>query len=278
MQRPTLVNVRIRSPREALQVFYGVARNRLPLLVRRLDVEERRAIASGNVYVWEERGVDTAGVGMERWTDGFSWGPSRVRDDFLFYQQKESDDNDVGVVPTSGSWNSVLRSYPTRSNALFERLVKQTYSVHVTLPSDRPGTARKWHLTAYFSPTTLDNLHTIDTIAGIGDVAVPQGWFRSTRANKNGRDMSFPAPDPYTTQPSGYRIANEYPPRGSHPGDASRRAYPDGYGEGPHPAAARSNMGSDHSRNRLVPLSVLKTAPPQRRSPDDEEILARFAA
>lgn len=52
MQCPTLQNVRIRSTRDAMQVFYGVALNRLPLITRRLDGEERRAIISGNIYVW----------------------------------------------------------------------------------------------------------------------------------------------------------------------------------------------------------------------------------
>lgn len=69
MQRPTLENVRIRSTRDALHVFHGVARNVLPLITRRLDADERRAIVAGNVYVWEERNVSTEniGVGMERW-------------------------------------------------------------------------------------------------------------------------------------------------------------------------------------------------------------------
>lgn len=47
MQRPTLQNTRVRSTRDALQVFYAVARNALPLITRRLDAEERRAIAPG---------------------------------------------------------------------------------------------------------------------------------------------------------------------------------------------------------------------------------------
>lgn len=69
MQRPTLTNVRIRSTRDANQIFYAVARNLLPMTVRRLDAEERRAISSGNVYVWEERGAssEATGLGIERW-------------------------------------------------------------------------------------------------------------------------------------------------------------------------------------------------------------------
>lgn len=69
MQQPTLQNVRIRSTRDALQIFYAVARNILPITSRRLDAEERRAIIPGNVYVWEERcaNAEATGLGMERW-------------------------------------------------------------------------------------------------------------------------------------------------------------------------------------------------------------------
>jgi hypothetical protein len=69
MQMPTIQNVRIRSTRDAHQIFLGVARNILPLITRRLDAEERRAIIPGNVYVWEERGAncEATGLGMERW-------------------------------------------------------------------------------------------------------------------------------------------------------------------------------------------------------------------
>ena len=74
-QPPTLKNVTIRSTRDALQVFSGVARNALPLITRRLDSEERLAIAPGNVYVWEERGPYTS-PGLERWTDGMGGGPA----------------------------------------------------------------------------------------------------------------------------------------------------------------------------------------------------------
>ena len=90
MQHPTLTNVRIRSTRDALQIFYAVARNILPMTTRRLDAEERRAsvplpsmyfathahvsyrlssITSGCVYIWEERcaNSEATGMGMERW-------------------------------------------------------------------------------------------------------------------------------------------------------------------------------------------------------------------
>jgi hypothetical protein len=69
MQRPTLSDVRIRSTRDAHRIFYAVSMKQLPMTMRRLDAEERRAIGSGNVYVWEERGAnaEATGLGIERW-------------------------------------------------------------------------------------------------------------------------------------------------------------------------------------------------------------------
>ncbi|GBE87405.1 hypothetical protein SCP_1100810 [Sparassis crispa] len=198
MQQPTLQNVHIRSTRDALQIFYSVARNVLPMTTRRLDAEERRAITSGNVYVWEERcaNSEATGMGMERWTDGMGWGPSRVRDDFLYYHQRENEINDDPSHP-SARWASMMRRRDSRLGGLpysrldTERLIKQTYSVHVSLPDDRlRAITRKWHLTAYFSQLTLENLGTIDTVKGVGDVRVPEGWFKSARASKAKRPES----------------------------------------------------------------------------------------
>ncbi len=46
---------------------------------------------------------------------------------------------------------------PSYSRAEAERLIKQTYSVHVSLPEDRPhNVTRKWHLS--MSPSSLDDL------------------------------------------------------------------------------------------------------------------------
>lgn len=69
-QQPTLQNARIRTAQDALHVFFAVARNVLTLLTRRLDADERKAIRSGNVYIWEDRSASTAdngGLSMERW-------------------------------------------------------------------------------------------------------------------------------------------------------------------------------------------------------------------
>ncbi|EIW55524.1 uncharacterized protein TRAVEDRAFT_50012 [Trametes versicolor FP-101664 SS1] len=238
MQQPTLTNIRIRSTRDALQIFYAVARNVLPMTTRRLDAEERRAIASGSVYIWEERcaNSEATGMGMERWTDGMGWGPSRVRDEFLFYHQRENDVHDDPNNP-SARWASMMRRRDARGNLPFsrtdaERLIKQTYSVHVSLPDDRPrGLTRKWHLTAYFSQTTIDSLGTIDDIPRVGDVVVPEGWFKSARANKANKRMDAPPIEdvgPTTHEPWGVTMTPQathalphYPvdatPKWSHP-------------------------------------------------------------
>ncbi|KAG8758667.1 hypothetical protein FRC14_007653 [Serendipita sp. 396] len=90
MQLPTLVNTRLRSTADAHLVIHAARLGLLRMVTRRLDSQERSAIQVGNIYVWEERGaLDLSGLGIERWTDGLRWGPSRLRNDFLFYQQRE---------------------------------------------------------------------------------------------------------------------------------------------------------------------------------------------
>lgn len=54
-QRPTCTGLRIRAPADALVVFHAVALGILPLVERRLAVDERRFIHSGCVFVWQER-------------------------------------------------------------------------------------------------------------------------------------------------------------------------------------------------------------------------------
>lgn len=121
------------------------------------------------------------------------WGPSRVRDvssnvfrislsyscdfqEFLFYHQKEPEMIEDPNNPST-PWVQMIRlelgspffflaltlfiysMYPSprsRNMSDSERLIKQTYSVHVSLPADRPqGVTRKWHISMYFFPLAL---------------------------------------------------------------------------------------------------------------------------
>lgn len=55
MQVPTCTGIRIRSLSDAHVIFHAVTLGLLPIVSRRLDIEERRYIHSGCVCVWEER-------------------------------------------------------------------------------------------------------------------------------------------------------------------------------------------------------------------------------
>ncbi|KAJ7755356.1 Gti1/Pac2 family-domain-containing protein [Mycena maculata] len=299
MQQPTLRNVRIRSTRDAIAVFYGVARNALPLITRRLDAEERLCINSGAVFVWEENANSEAtGLGMERWTDGMGWGPSRVRDEFLFYHQKECDAEELAVNPIT-PWAQMMRkrssrlpgsAYPSASRKPTEsqRLIKQTYSVLVSLPKDRPsGTVRKWHLTAYFNQETLNELDTIDDLRYL-DVPIPDGWFRSARATKarrENRTISEPTQAPEgspTSQTFDHSLAFTPTPaaqtryRGQISTLKTAFASPDPLSSPRHAAFIHAPLTLT---GRLVPLEYLQnTSQRNRRDPTDEQFLRRFGS
>ncbi|KAG6873525.1 hypothetical protein C0995_014395 [Termitomyces sp. Mi166 len=181
MQQPTLRGVRIRSSQDVHRIFYGVQIGRLKMLERRLDNKEREALTSGCVYVWEERGsrnVDVTGEGMDRFTEGKQWGPSRVRD----------------LSPL----NLPLQRTTSAKTHAWDRLIKQTYSAWFDTPTGR----RKWHLSvlpkshlppltliafeaAYFSDNTIDRLYTIDDLPALRDIRAPPGIFECAKSNKS---------------------------------------------------------------------------------------------
>ena len=66
MQRATITGIRVRSPSDARTIFHSVFLNIFPIVTRRLDTEERSLIASGSVYVWEERGAQAELTGVCR--------------------------------------------------------------------------------------------------------------------------------------------------------------------------------------------------------------------
>lgn len=64
MQPPTCTGIRIRSVHDAHVLFHAVFLDVFPMVTRRLDTEERRAVRAGNVYIWEERGRNTEATGV----------------------------------------------------------------------------------------------------------------------------------------------------------------------------------------------------------------------
>ncbi|KAF8997789.1 hypothetical protein BDQ17DRAFT_1248359, partial [Cyathus striatus] len=97
----------------------------------------------------------------------------------------------------------------------YEPLMKQTYSVFVLPPTDR-GIKCKWHLTAYFSLTKVDELDTIDNIPGVGDVIVSDRWFESARGKKVRHDSqaqgTSPEIRPYPSSPYGNQMKSSIHP------------------------------------------------------------------
>ncbi|CAE6437680.1 unnamed protein product [Rhizoctonia solani] len=214
-QQATCTNVHIRTTADAHRIFHATLLGIYTPITRRLDIEERRLVKPGACFVWEERGPDAeaTGMGIERWTDGLRWGPSRVRDDFLFYHQRdnEADDEDRadgaegGRAPPAKWLKKFARSrrkadsphghrtspvsprlsapgaIDRTSDRENDRLIKQTYSVFATLPGGGRQ-QRKWHITAYFTQGTIEFLRTVDQIPELAPVHPPPGTYRSARA------------------------------------------------------------------------------------------------
>lgn len=256
MQRPTITGIRVRTPSDAHAIFHAVSLKMLPIVSRRLDTEERRLIASGCVFVWEERGPNAESscqLGIERWTDSIRWGPSRVKDEFLYYQEKGPESTEMEM--TSDSDTPVYS--PTDSNrAVFrDNLIKQTYSVFVETNRGR----RKWHLIAYFTQESLNYLRTIDDISVLSNLYVPPGKYTSARSAK-GRPRDGNVGDPYV-------LRNYHRSGGVQPSPSQWQ------GTGMiHPYAVDS-VKPRAGVSCLAPLAYLEKIPPPRRHPADEEAL-----
>ncbi|KAJ7782365.1 Gti1/Pac2 family-domain-containing protein [Mycena maculata] len=251
MQRPTCTGMRVRSPADAHVIFHGVSLGILPMITRRLDTEERRAISSGCVFVWEERGgpnTEPMGLGIERWTDSIRWGPSRVREEFLFYHEKDPDPIDIDLGYDSDAPSPL--GYGPSHVLLRENLIKQTYSVFVETTHGR----RKWHLIAYFTQDSVDYLRSVDDIPYLACLRVPPGIYTSARSAKGtGRT----------------RFAEQHFPYGR---ETNTRPYPAPPPYSP-PTVVIRNV---RVKEILAPLEYLENIPPPRRHPEDEKALMSF--
>ncbi|KAG6831773.1 hypothetical protein H0H92_007925 [Tricholoma furcatifolium] len=246
------------------------------MVTRRLDSEERGLIQPGSVYVWEERGphAELTGVGIERWTDGIRWGPSRVREGFLFYHEKK--DIHSQHLYSGNAFNAgASSSIPSRSI-----LVKQTYTVHV----DTPNGQRKWHLIAYFTEESIEHLRSIDDFPQLANLAVPSGKYKSARSAKGRPDHIFNndpnAPEftrleyiPYT--PRRASISSVIPGADS-PYNRSTIAVESPTSRYRNRSQSRSSEEYFSQPDCLAPLEYLQNMAPPRRHPIDEKALQQF--
>ncbi|KAK7040130.1 SCF ubiquitin ligase complex subunit cdc4 [Paramarasmius palmivorus] len=245
-----LTALRIRSAADAHVIFHAVWLNLLPMVSRRLDTEERRSISSGCVFVWEERESNTeaTGLGIERWTDSIRWGPSRVKDEFLFYHEKEPEPTELELLGGATGMQQTGRGCSR------ENLVKQTYSVFVETSRGR----RKWHLIAYFTQDSIEYLRTIDDIPALANLHVPPGKYTTARTGKAPRRATA------TSDPS-----YNYPYH-----TTVHRPYPTPTPTQPMVNRARSRSSSSEM---LASLEYLENIPPPKRHPIDEEALMLFS-
>ncbi|TFK37239.1 Gti1/Pac2 family-domain-containing protein [Crucibulum laeve] len=177
-------SLHIRDAHDAHVVLEAVRLNILPLVKRRLLASERDDLRSGHVYVWEEAQDDG---GLLRWTDGRRWSQSRMRGDYLFYEEKietTQEERDAKAArrarrasdPTAIVAPPIRRKdRPSKPNGL----TKQTYSVTVSLPGS--GESRKWHVVAYFSGNDYVRLPVIENYDYLRNIRVPTGVFLSNK-------------------------------------------------------------------------------------------------
>ncbi|KAG9220382.1 hypothetical protein CCMSSC00406_0006647 [Pleurotus cornucopiae] len=198
--------------------------------------------------------------------EGIRWGPSRVRDGFLFYHEKETRHTDAeniyGATPISQ-----MRHEPSRG------LIKQTYSVYVDTTSGR----KKWHLIAYFTEESLEYLRTVNDLPHLASLLVPQGRYKSARTAKGRiRDQ---VEDDYT--PSS---GSQLPPINSPISDtqeniftdARRPSLPHPRNEYPRVVSERQSPPTPSTPKDLAPLAYLENIAPRPRHPVDEKLLMMF--
>ncbi|KAF8211927.1 Gti1/Pac2 family-domain-containing protein [Mycena galopus ATCC 62051] len=201
MQRATHPRLHVRNAHDAHVVFEATRQGFLRPITRRLDENERATlIQSGAVFVWVE---EEHAAGLKRWTDGRLWSQSRMREPYLFYDEKLNDGSDspdqnfqtyrfvdASSGVSRGGFSSSAVSHQERSTNIHRGLVKQTYSAWVIVrPNSSP---QKWHITAYFRYDDLPHIPTVDQDPCLRKIIVPGGLYRSgkTRNRSDGEDSS----------------------------------------------------------------------------------------
>ncbi|KAJ7272061.1 Gti1/Pac2 family-domain-containing protein [Mycena haematopus] len=223
MQHATHPRLHVRNAHDAHVVFEATRQGFLRPITRRLDENERATlIQSGAVFVWVE---EDHAAGLKRWTDGRLWSQSRMREPYLFYDEKLGDGSDCPdqnfqtyrFVDASGmsrgGFLSSAVSHQERSTNIHRGLVKQAYSAWVMVqPNSMP---RKWHITAYFRYDDLPHIPTIEHDPCLRKIIVPAGLYRSgkTRNRSDGEDSSSAA-------------RSSPPSPGSHRGSTTRTDMP----------------------------------------------------
>ncbi|KAI0305385.1 Gti1/Pac2 family-domain-containing protein [Multifurca ochricompacta] len=286
---PTCTGIRVRTARDAEIIFHAVRLGILPVVVQRLGSEERMALCSGCVYVWEERSgslSESMEQGIERFTEGRSWGPSRARDDFLFYHEKDTAPKSL-MVERTRAIRLVYQEDPVGASAMRprrrgEHMIKQTYSVYVQTAEGM----KKWHLNAYWTQETLDRLLTVDDIPELRHLEVPSGIYLCARTNRMRETVArsaarsvysegvvLPSPTVSSTSTSTPYLSQRRPEEQRKHAPLSP---PPKTGHGTIGVSLSPRLYSTGHELSLAPLELLEGCRRFRRDPTDEVILRSF--
>ncbi len=127
------------------------------MVKRRPTSSERSSVAqSGHVFMFEKKAS-----GIQRWTDGRRWSPSRILGEFLIYGERSAAQNQLYTTETdqtrqlvkNGSDDGHQRLYGPLAKFLHfdaKSLVKKTITVK---SSDDSGAI--WHLVSYYRPVDV---------------------------------------------------------------------------------------------------------------------------
>ncbi|KAF5368283.1 hypothetical protein D9757_010516 [Collybiopsis confluens] len=255
-------SLHIRDAQDAHVVLEAVRLRRLPLIKRRLVASERESLTSGNVFVWEE-GEDEGG--LLRWTDGRRWSQSRMRGDYLFYEEKvettlEEKEAKAARRARRASDPAAVIPPPIRRKdrpSKPDGLTKQTYSALVHLPGTHE--TRKWHVVAYFSGNDYTQLPVIDDYEYLRQIRVPEGVFVNSKSIPSRDPPDSPLDERSTLgfQSGSRRFIEGYPPSSVSP--QMRPVYP----LSPFPPPLSPPLSGDRQqRVSLPPLSAFEY--PQR--------------
>ncbi|KAJ4486548.1 Gti1/Pac2 family-domain-containing protein [Lentinula edodes] len=245
-------SLHIRDAQDAHVVLEAVRLRILPLIKRRLVASERDTLSTGNVFVWEE--AEDEG-GLLRWTDGRRWSQSRMRGDYLFYEEKvettaaEKEAKAARRARRASDPAALIpppirrKDRPTKPDGL----TKQTYSALVHPPGTNE--TRKWHVVAYFSGNDYTRLPVIENYDYLRRIRVPEGIFVNSKSL-----TKIDSPDSPLDEARDYehrRFVEEYPLR---PVSPTRPLYLSTFPSSLSPPTP----GNPHQRVSLPPISMLE--------------------
>ncbi|KAJ3555343.1 hypothetical protein NM688_g2632 [Phlebia brevispora] len=243
----------VETTADALRLIQAARCGLIPRITRRLNEMERRSmIRSGAVFVFS---VDESGI--KRWTDGYSWTPSRISGNFLVY--REVTDRGSRTAYTSGITDGSQRP-EAQITLKAHGLVKKTITVKVD-GSDH-------HLISYFTqddirtgrlrrPNTFSDLMSLEIPLALVQStnfryppkleAGPDGRLTRIRDSEDHHELSE-SPSPTTTTSRSLSSEDVPFPQGSYSmhGHRSADAHPSqNMHQTPHPSSPLYDAGAD---------------------------------